>query len=51
MGSHWRNGHPGHVNYPSDLQMSSTPASLHMCRLINSWSVCLDAVTRTPARV
>lgn len=54
------NDHPWYVNYPSDpvfhVQTSSVsgttvcffsdPAA-HMCRLMNSLSVCWDAVTRT----
>lgn len=53
------NDYPRHVNYPSDpvvhVQMSSvcgivcfsTGLAAHMCRLMNSLSVCWDAVTRT----
>lgn len=56
MGIHWCNDHPRYVNYPSDLQMSTVCGAAcscsgfaaHMCRLMNSFSVCLDAVTRTP---
>ncbi len=54
------NDYPWYVNYPSDpavhVQTSSvcgilcfsTGSAAHVCRLMNSLSVCWDAVTRTP---
>lgn len=54
------NGYPWYVNYPSDpaihVQTSSvcgivcfsTGPAAHVCRPMNSLSVCWDAVTRTP---
>lgn len=54
------NDYPCHVNYPSEpaihVQTSSvcgivcfsTGPAAHACRLMNSLSVCRDAVTKTP---
>lgn len=53
------NDYPWYVNYPSDpvvhvqtsgvcgIVCSSTGPAAHVCRLMNSLSVCWDAVTRT----